>query len=102
MLPEFDFGLGETIDMLRRSVRDFCQQEIVPIAERIDQSNEFPRALWPLLGDLGVLGITADEKYGGAGLGYLAHCVVMEEISRASGSVAVSYTHLTLPTNREV
>ena len=91
MLPEFDFGLGETIDMLRRSVRDFCQQEIVPIAERIDQSNEFPRILWPLLGDLGVLGITAEEKYGGAGLGYLAHCVVMEEISRASASVGLSY-----------
>ncbi|GIS70254.1 MAG: hypothetical protein CM1200mP9_10750 [Gammaproteobacteria bacterium] len=84
MLPEFDFGLGETIDMLRRSVRDFCQQEIVPIAERIDQSNEFPRILWPLLGDLGVLGVRRG-KIRWAGLGYLAHCVVMEEISRASG-----------------
>ena len=58
MLPEFDFGLGETIDMLRRSVRDFCEQEIVPIAERIDQSNEFPRILWPLLGDLGAVSYT--------------------------------------------
>ncbi|MEC9286286.1 MAG: isovaleryl-CoA dehydrogenase [Pseudomonadota bacterium] len=91
MLPEFDFGLGETIDMLRRSVRDFCEREIDPIAERIDQSNEFPRWVWPLLGDLGVLGITAEERYGGAGLGYLAHCVAMEEISRASGSVGLSY-----------
>ena len=77
--------------MLRRSVRDFCEREIVPIADRVDQSNEFPRPLWPLLGELGVLGITAEEKYGGAGLGYLAHCVVMEEISRASGAVGLSY-----------
>ena len=91
MLTDFDFGLGETIDMLRRSVRDFCERKIVPIAERVDQSNEFPRPLWPLLGELGVLGITAEEKYGGAGLGYLAHCVVMEEISRASGAVGLSY-----------
>jgi len=91
MLTDFDFGLGETIDMLRRSVRDFCEREIVPIADRVDQSNEFPRSLWPLLGELGVLGITAEEKYGGAGLGYLAHCVVMEEISRASGAVGLSY-----------
>ena len=91
MLTDFDFGLGETIDMLRRSVRDFCEREIVPIADRVDQSNEFPRPLWPLLGELGVLGITAEEKYGGAGLGYLAHCVVMEEISRASGAVGLSY-----------
>ncbi|MBJ51556.1 MAG: acyl-CoA dehydrogenase, partial [Gammaproteobacteria bacterium] len=91
MLTDFDFGLGETIDMLRRLVRDFCEREIVPIADRVDQSNEFPRPLWPLLGELGVLGITAEEKYGGAGLGYLAHCVVMEEISRASGAVGLSY-----------
>jgi len=91
MLTDFDFGLGETIDMLRVSIRDFCEREIVPIAQRVDQLNEFPRGLWPLLGELGVLGITAEEKYGGAGLGYLAHCVVMEEISRASGAVGLSY-----------
>ena len=85
MLTDFDFGLGETIDMLRRSVRDFCERKIVPIAERVDQSNEFPRPLWPLLGELGVLGITAEEKYGGAGLGYLAHCVVMRKLAEHLG-----------------
>ncbi|MFP6796634.1 MAG: isovaleryl-CoA dehydrogenase [Pseudomonadales bacterium] len=91
MLTDFDFGLGETVDMLRGSVRDFCEREIVPIAAHVDQTNKFPRQLWPLLGELGVLGVTAEEKYGGAGLGYLAHCVVMEEISRASAAVGLSY-----------
>jgi len=88
---DFDFGLGETVDQLRRSVQQFAQNEIAPIAATVDADNEFPRELWPKLGDLGVLGITVDEQYGGVGLGYLAHCVVMEEISRASASVGLSY-----------
>ena len=87
----FDFGLGEDIDMLRDSVRRFAQQKIAPRADEIDRKNEFPRDLWPKLGDLGLLGITVEEKWGGSGLGYLEHCVSMEEISRASGSVGLSY-----------
>ena len=87
----FDFGLGEDIDMLRDSVRRFAQGKIAPRADEIDRKNEFPRDLWPKLGELGVLGITVEEKWGGAGLGYLEHCVAMEEISRASGSVGLSY-----------
>ena len=87
----FDFGLGADIDMLRDSVGRFSQDRIAPRAAEIDLSNEFPRDLWPELGQLGVLGITVDEKWGGAGLGYLEHCVAMEEISRASGSVGLSY-----------
>ena len=88
---QFDFGLGETLDMLRDAVQQFARQEIAPLAQDIDASNEFPRDLWPRLGELGVLGVTVEEAYGGAGLGYLAHCVVMEEISRASASVGLSY-----------
>ncbi|MFK7915077.1 MAG: isovaleryl-CoA dehydrogenase [Pseudomonadales bacterium] len=88
---DFDFGLGETLDMLRTSVAQFAAAEIAPLAAEIDRSNEFPRTLWPKLGAMGLLGITADEAYGGAGLGYLAHCVVMEELSRASASVGLSY-----------
>ena len=88
---EFDFGLGETMDMLRATVRKFAAREIAPIAAAVDANNEFPRELWPRLGDLGLLGITVDEADGGAGLGYLAHCVAMEEISRASASVGLSY-----------
>ncbi len=88
---EFDFGLGETMDMLRATVRQFAAREIAPIAAAVDANNEFPRELWPRLGDLGLLGITVDEADGGAGLGYLAHCVAMEEISRASASVGLSY-----------
>jgi len=88
---QFDFGLGETLDMLRDAVQQFARQEIAPLAQDIDASNEFPRDLWPRLGALGVLGVTVEEAYGGAGLGYLAHCVVMEEISRASASVGLSY-----------
>src|SRR4051812_27880664 len=87
----FDFGLGETADMLRDSVRGFAADKISPRADEIDRSNTFPRDLWPELGKLGVLGITVDEKWGGAGLGYLEHCVAMEEISRASGSIGLSY-----------
>ena len=88
---DFDFGLGETLDMLRDSVREFASAEIAPLADQIDATNEFPRALWPKLGDLGALGITAEERYGGIDLGYLAHCIAMEEISRASASVGLSY-----------
>ena len=87
----FDFGLGETIDMLRDSVRQFCLNEIAPIAADIDRSNSFPRFLWPKIGDLGLFGITVDSSLGGSGLGYLAHCIAMEEISRASPSVGLSY-----------
>jgi isovaleryl-CoA dehydrogenase len=88
---EFDFGLGETMNMLRDTVQQFARDEIAPLAAEIDSNNEFPRKLWPKLGALGVLGVTVEEKFGGAGLGYLAHCVVMEEISRASASVGLSY-----------
>ncbi|NIL94351.1 MAG: isovaleryl-CoA dehydrogenase [Woeseiaceae bacterium] len=88
---DFDFGLGEDIDLLREAVRAFADGRIAPRAAEIDESNEFPRDLWPELGELGLLGITVEEDYGGAGLGYLAHVVAMEEISRASGSVGLSY-----------
>ena len=90
-LPDFDFGLGETLDALRDSVASFCSREISPMAEQVDRSNVFPRDLWPKLGELGVLGMTVTEAYGGVDLGYLAHTVVMEEISRASGAVGLSY-----------
>ena len=86
-----DFGLGETADMIRSSVESFSQAEIAPRAEAIDASNEFPRDLWPRLGELGLLGITVEEADGGSGLGYLEHCVAMEEVSRASASVGLSY-----------
>jgi isovaleryl-CoA dehydrogenase len=87
----FNFGLGEDVDMLRDSVLRFAQQKIAPRADEIDRKNEFPRDLWPKLGDLGLLGITVEEKWGGSGMGYLEHCVAMEEISRASGSIGLSY-----------
>ena len=86
-----DHSLGETIDLIRDTVRQFSSQEIAPLAAEIDQSDEFPRDLWPRLGDLGLLGITVSEEYGGAGLSYLAHAVSMEEISRGSPSVGLSY-----------
>ena len=83
--------LGETVDIVRETVRQFTGAEIAPRADEIDRSNEFPRDLWPLLGEMGLLGITVSEEYGGAGLGYLAHTVVMEEVSRGSASVGLSY-----------
>ena len=86
-----DHSLGETIDLIRDTVRRFSNQEIAPRAEEIDRTDAFPRDLWPRLGDLGLLGITVSEEYGGAGLGYLAHAVTMEEISRGSASVGLSY-----------
>jgi isovaleryl-CoA dehydrogenase len=88
---DFDFGLGEDIDLLRESVAAFSADRIAPRAAEIDESNQFPRDLWPELGELGLLGITVEEEYGGSALGYLAHVIAMEEISRASASVGLSY-----------
>ncbi|AWN48286.1 acyl-CoA dehydrogenase [Methylobacterium terrae] len=88
---EFNFGLGETAEAIRDSVRNFAQDKIAPRAEEIDRTNTFPRDLWPEMGALGLHGITVEEEYGGLGLGYLAHCVAMEEVSRASASVGLSY-----------
>ena len=88
---DFDFGLGDELDEVRNQVRRFARERIAPRAEEIDRTNEFPRDLWPELGDAGLLGITVPERWGGANLGYLAHIIVMEEISRASGSVGLSY-----------
>lgn len=89
--PALNFNLGEDIDLLRDSLFQFCRNEIAPRDADIDQSNEFPNELWRKLGDMGLLGMTVDEKYGGSGMGYLAHVVAMEEISRASASVGLSY-----------
>jgi isovaleryl-CoA dehydrogenase len=88
---EFNFGLGETVDMLREQINGFAASEIAPRAEDIDRENLFPNDLWKKFGDMGLLGITADEAYGGSEMGYLAHVVAMEEISRASASVGLSY-----------
>jgi isovaleryl-CoA dehydrogenase len=99
--PALDFGLGDVADQLRASVRAFTADEIAPIAADIDRSNEFPRQLWPKLGALGLHGITVEEEYGGSGLGYLEHCVAMEEISRGSASVGLSYgAHSNLAVNQ--
>ena len=89
--PSLNFGHSEEADMLRASVRSFSEDEIAPRAHSIDQLNEFPMVLWRKMGDLGVLGITVDERYGGANMGYLEHCIAVEEISRASASVGLSY-----------
>ncbi len=89
--PTLNFGLGDEIDMLRDTVYQFCQAELAPRAEEIDRSNEFPADMWKKFGDMGLLGLTVSEEYGGAQMGYLAHCVAMEEISRASASVGLSY-----------
>ncbi|EMD1176680.1 isovaleryl-CoA dehydrogenase [Vibrio harveyi] len=86
-----NFGLGETIDMLRDHVNAFATEHIAPIAADIDRDNQFPNHLWSKFGEMGLLGVTVDEEFGGAGMGYLAHVVAMEEISRASASVALSY-----------
>jgi isovaleryl-CoA dehydrogenase len=88
---DFDFGLGDELDEVRAQVRRFAREVLAPRAEEIDRSNEFPRDLWPELGAAGLLGITVPERWGGANLGYLAHIIAMEEISRASGSVGLSY-----------
>jgi isovaleryl-CoA dehydrogenase len=89
--PTLDFDLGDTADMLRDSVRSFVSDKIAPLAAEIDQTNVFPRHLWPQMGELGLLGITVEEEFGGTGLGYLDHCVAMEEISRGSAAVGLSY-----------
>ncbi|MFT4266784.1 MAG: acyl-CoA dehydrogenase family protein, partial [Xenophilus sp.] len=90
-LPGLNFQLGETIDALRGAVADFCAAEIAPRAAEIDRENQFPKDLWAKLGSLGLHGMTVKEQYGGTGLGYLAHIVAMEEVSRASASVGLSY-----------
>lgn len=87
----FDFGLGDTIDALRDAVQTFAQARIAPLAEDTDRSNSFPNALWPELGEMGLLGLTVEEEYGGSNMGYLAHVIAMEEISRASASIGLSY-----------
>jgi isovaleryl-CoA dehydrogenase len=89
--PSVRFDLGEQADMIRETVAGFAAREIAPLAEEIDRTNRFPRELWPKLGELGLLGITVEEEHGGAGLGYLDHVIAMEEISRASASVGLSY-----------
>ncbi len=86
-----NFNLGETVDMLRDAVRDFANAEIAPLAAETDRSNEFPNQLWPKFGEMGLLGVTVPEEYGGSGMGYLAHMIAMEEISRASASIGLSY-----------
>ncbi|MDP6530783.1 MAG: isovaleryl-CoA dehydrogenase [Arenicellales bacterium] len=89
--PSLNFALGETLDLLRQTVTDFATREIAPRAAQIDQDNDFPADLWLKFGKLGLLGVTVEERFGGAGMGYLEHTVVMEEISRASASVGLSY-----------
>ncbi|GER00280.1 isovaleryl-CoA dehydrogenase [Iodidimonas gelatinilytica] len=89
--PTLRFDHGEELDMLRETARRFAEDKIAPRAAEIDATNSFPRDLWPAMGELGLLGITAPEEFGGADMGYLAHCIVMEEISRASASVGLSY-----------
>lgn len=89
--PTLNFGLGEEIDMLRDHVYQFSQKEIAPLAEQADEANAFPNELWPKLGDMGLLGVTVSEQYGGSDMGYLAHTVAMEEVSRASAGIGLSY-----------
>ncbi|MBN2972199.1 isovaleryl-CoA dehydrogenase [Roseomonas aeriglobus] len=86
-----DFGLGENADMIRDTTRRYASDRIAPIAAEVDETNRFPQELWPEMGELGLHGITVEEEYGGLGLGYLEHCVAMEEVSRASASVGLSY-----------
>ncbi len=90
-IPMLDFSLGDEVDMLRDTVRSFAADRVAPIAAEIDRTDEFPRHLWPEMGALGLHGITVAEEYGGANMGYVAHCVAMEEVSRASASVGLSY-----------
>ena len=89
--PSLNYDLGDTADMLRDTVRSFSDDNIAPRAEEIDRSNVFPRDLWPKMGELGLHGITVEEEYGGSGLGYLEHVIAVEEVSRASAAVGLSY-----------
>ncbi len=89
--PTLNFNLGDTADMLRDTVRSFTSDKIAPIADEVDRTDTFPRHLWPELGALGLLGMTVDEEYGGSGMGYLEHCIAMEEVSRGSASIGLSY-----------
>ena len=91
MSEDLDFSLGETADAIRDATRRFSKDRIAPLAAEIDASNAFPRALWPEMGALGLHGITVEEAFGGLGLGYLEHVVAMEEVSRASASIGLSY-----------
>ena len=91
LYPTLNFGLGEDIDMLRDQVYQFAKNEIAPLAAQADEDNQFPNALWPKLGEMGLLGVTVSEQYGGSEMGYLAHTVAMEEISRASAGIGLSY-----------
>ena len=90
-LPALNFDLGETADMIRDSVMTFASDHVAPLAAEVDRTDKFPRHLWPMMGELGLHGITVEEEHGGAGMGYLEHAVAMEEVSRASGSVGLSY-----------
>jgi isovaleryl-CoA dehydrogenase len=90
-IPGFNFDLGETADLLRGTVSSFAFNEIAPRAADIEAANDFPQDLWKKLGDVGVLGVTVEEEYGGSGMGYLEHVVALEEISRASAAVGLSY-----------
>src|SRR5918998_535239 len=98
----FDFGLGETADAIRDTVRDFAEGEIAPRADEIDRTNTFPRDLWPEMGALGLHGITVEEEHGGAGLGYLEHCLAMEEVSRASASVGLPWGPHSTPSATQI
>ncbi len=89
--PDFDFALGENAEMIRDTTRRFAADRIAPVAAEVDETNAFPRALWPEMGALGLHGITVEEEHGGLGLGYLEHCIAMEEVSRASASIGLSY-----------
>ncbi len=91
MIPDFDFALGESADMIRESTHRFATDKIAPLAAKIDADDWFPRELWPAMGELGLHGITVEEEYGGLGLGYLEHVVAVEEVSRASASIGLSY-----------
>src|SRR5471032_857432 len=89
--PTLEFGLGETADAIRETTARFAADKIAPIAAEIDETNAFPRELWPQMGELGLHGVTVEEAYGGLGLGYLEHVIAMEEVSRASASIGLSY-----------
>ena len=89
--PDFDFQLGESAEMIREATARFADQQIAPLAEKIDSEDRFPRELWPAMGELGLHGITVEPEWGGLGLGYLEHVIAVEEVSRASASVGLSY-----------